>query len=139
MFGYMKVVSAAIMNEGGIKMMIQANTEVQASDSISTTPDDKTSHLILIVNENSLGNDIIEAPSSEGGIRLGMDEDDVIDLAVTIQEEIVPLYYCGNWGQFLIDLLVVVKNAKEEGSENVFEEVEYFLHQILAAGKRMVA
>lgn len=113
----------------------ETNDELQ----ISTDANTKAQHLILIVNESANGHDIIESPSSEGGLRLNSDEDDVIDLAVLIEEQIVPLHYQGDWGRFLIDLLRVIQNAQEDGTGDLMDDIQYFLNSIIDEGKVMVA
>ena len=104
-----------------------------------TTGEAKAEHLVLIVNESSRGHDILGGSSSEGAILLNDDEDDVIELAVMIEEEIVPLYYQGNWARFLIDLLCVLQNAQEDGTGDLMDDIRYFLQTLSNEGIVQVA
>ncbi len=99
----------------------------------------KVAHLTLIVGELCRGHDLLETPSAEGGILLGDDEDDIANMVTTITEDIVPVFYCGNWSRFLLDFVVALKNAQEDGTGDVIEDITYWLDKIMDDGKLMVA
>lgn len=115
--------------------------DISTSDQapVLTDTDLKIEHLMVIVSELGRGVDVIEEPSANGGLLLNHDEDDVIEMAVLIEAEIVPLYYQGDWLTFIIHLLCVVKNAQDEKSEDIMDDFLYFLNTLRAEGKVQVA
>ena len=63
-----------------------SESDIDVDPQAPTTGEAKAEHLVLIVNESSRGHDILGGSSSEGAILLNDDEDDVIELAVMIEE-----------------------------------------------------
>ena len=99
----------------------------------------KVSHLTLIVSELAQKRDVLEMPSTEGGLLLEEGENDLLDIAVEISENIVPNFYGHNYQAFLVDFLRVLHSATADGTGDVIADIRYWLNSIADHGKQMVA
>ena len=116
----------------------------------TTNPEDRVSHLTLVVSELARGRDILELSDEEGGLQLGQDEGDLLELVTEITLDVVPNFYGGDWIKFLMDYTQSLncagqdlKEWKEEGkavSDTHFtDHIRTWIDSIFQVGRKMVA
>jgi hypothetical protein len=101
--------------------------------------EDKVVHLTLIVSELAQNRDVLEIPSTDGGILLDETEEDLLEIVTEITSDVVPNYYGGDWSKFLFDFLRVQSNATTDGTGDVIADIRYWIDSIYESGRRMVA
>ncbi len=101
--------------------------------------EDKIVHLTLIVSELAQGRDILEIPTAEGGLILDETEDDILEIVTEITCDVVPNYYDGNFGKFLMDYLSAQRNAADDGTGDIITDLRYWINSIYQSGRKMVA
>jgi len=97
----------------------------------------KAVRLTSIVGGLAAGHDLLENSTAEGGVLLDATEQKIIDIAVLIKEDIVPLHYSDDWQLFLIHFMRVLANATADGTGDIIADIKYWIDSIVADGKRI--
>jgi hypothetical protein len=117
---------------------------------MSTDLATRASHLTLVLAELAQGRDILELADEDGGLQLGSDEGDLLELIVEITDDVIPNYYAGNWPKFLQHFTQSLncaaqdrKEWKEEGKKvpdtHFTDHIRTWINSVYQVGIPMVA
>ena len=111
-------------------------TTYKGNEMVCTGEIAKAAHLVGIISMAALGESILDQPETETGFHLGEDEEtEVCRIAYTILDEINPAYYMALHFAFIMDMMQVMKNAKEVDNESPLRAVDHWIDRIIDGGK----